>query len=285
MRATKIEQRDNSFSIDFNRPSRFTLLFAGFGLALLVASWVHIIGISKSRTSVLNSETIDRTMEFVGDLAGGRMSSWTSANWSGIAQLTWDTIAMSVLASGMAGLGAILLMPLATRKSPRGLAGNVKFTIYQLTRFSFLFTRSVPELLWALIVIFVLSPGIFAGAVALAIHNFGVLGRLNADVAEDLDESSIIALESSGASTLQRYVSGTLPLIARQLLTFQFYRWEVVIRTTAVVGFVAASGIGYQLRLDLNFFRYPEVGQLLATYLVIVWAVDFLSVMVRRSFK
>ncbi len=192
---------------------------------------------------------------------------------------------MSVLAIALAGVFSVVLLPLATARQDDQRAGYLANSGYAVMRALFVFTRAVPELLWALIVVFIISPGIFAGAIALAIHNFGVIGRLGADSIESLDRAPVVAIESTGATSAQRYVIGVLPLVSRQLLTFLFYRWEVIIRTTAVVGFVAASGIGYQMRLDLNLFRYDEVGRLLIAYVVIVWMVDLLSTLVRRAFK
>jgi phosphonate transport system permease protein len=251
---------------------------------LLIASWSYLVSISEGRTSIFTNETVDRSSAFVTELLGVGSDSWSSANWGEVVGLAADTIAMSVIAAVMAGSAALAIIPFAARKSSHK-RGVMSFVAFAMVRFSFIFTRSVPELLWALIVIFIISPGILAGAVALAIHNFGVIGRLGADTVEDLDDAPIDALRSSGASASQRYFTGVLPLAARQLVTFLLYRWEVIIRTTAVVGFVAASGIGYQLRLDMSFFRYAEVGQLLLAYLVIVWSIDLISVMVRRSIR
>ena len=279
------EPSNNSFHIAWNWPNRFTIMLFGMPIGLLVTSWSYLISISEGRSSLFTKETLDRSSAFVNELLGAGSNAWSHPNWSELVGLAGDTIAMSVIASVMAGTAALAVIPLAARKSSHASPDVMSRVTFAMARISFIFSRSVPELLWALIIIFVISPGILAGAVALAIHNFGVIGRLGADTVEDLDDAPIAALRSSGASSTQRYFTGVLPLAARQLVTFQFYRWEVIIRTTAVVGFVAASGIGYQLRLDMSFFRYAEVGQLLLAYLVIVWAIDSLSVMVRRSIR
>lgn len=240
---------------------------------------------------MISSESIDRMGEFAGSLvgAGSNSSFWGNGNWDDVLRLSVDTLAMSVLAFAIAGIMAMLLLPLASSNlaldRTSGRRRQFRFVSFVITRAFFIFTRSVPELLWALIVVFVLSPGILAGAVALAIHNVGVIGRLGADTVEDASPAPIEAMRSAGANTVQIYLLGVLPLVSRQLITFQTYRWEVIIRTTAVVGFVAASGLGYQMRLDLSFFRYTNVGQLLVAYLLIVWTVDIISILTRRSIK
>jgi phosphonate transport system permease protein len=258
---------------------------------LIVSSWLYLASIPNNGRSLISSDSLARSAEFVGDLTGSHSSSsfWRHDNWFDLAKLAGDTLAMSVLAAFIAGIAAFVLIPFAasnvvivSAKGPRRL---FQVAMYGLTRALFIATRSVPELLWALIVIFVFTPGILAGALAMAVHNIGVIGRLGADTVEDVEARPIQAIRSAGAGPFQTYLIGILPQITRQLLTFQIYRWEVIIRTTAVVGFVAASGLGYQLRLDLSFFRYKEVGQLLLVYILIVWGVDAISALARRSVR
>jgi phosphonate transport system permease protein len=165
--------------------------------------------------------------DFTDDLVG--VGSETSVrrrdNWDEILGLTVDTLAMSILAFVMAGVLAMILIPFASSNlslaQVSGRGKSIKIVGFATTRGIFIFTRSVPELLWALVVVFVISPGILAGAVALAIHNVGVIGRLGADTVEDVSPAPIDALRSTGANTAQIYPHGVLPLIARQLLTFQ----------------------------------------------------------------
>jgi len=272
-----------------SRPSRFVVGITTFVVATMALSWAYIASTAQGKPSPFTSSSLDRAFNFFSDLAGSGSSYWQTADWAEVGRLTADTVAMSVLAAVMAGLIAVLLIPFAAsnlaKPGGRGISGVLRTAIYAITRLFFMFTRSVPELMWALVVVFVISPGILAGAIALAVHNLGVIGRLGADIVEDVESAPITALESTGASPIQRYVTGVLPLVARQFMTFQFYRWEVIIRTTAVVGFVAASGLGYQLRLDLSFFRYAEVGHLLIAYVLIVWSVDILSTFARRSIR
>jgi len=130
--------------------------------------------------------------------------------------------------------------------------------------------------------VFVLSPGILPGAIALAIHNYGVLGRLAAEVVENLDMKPAHALRSSGANRLQVLVYAVLPQALPRFLTYLLYRWEVVIRTTIVVGFVAAGGLGMEFRLSMSHFHYTTVTLLLMWYLILVLGVDLISTGLRR---
>ena len=272
-------------------PSAAAVLIGMMAAVLIVSSWLYLASIPTNGRSLFSSDSLARSAEFVGDLTGSHSSSsfWQRENWFDLVKLAGDTFAMSVLAVFIAGVAAFVLIPFAASNvvivSARGPRRLFQVAMYGLTRALFIATRSVPELLWALIVIFVFTPGILAGALALAVHNIGVIGRLGADTVEDVEQPRIQAIRSVGAGPFQTYLIGILPQITRQLMTFQIYRWEVIIRTTAVVGFVAASGLGYQLRLDLSFFRYKEVGQLLLVYILIVWGVDAISALARRSVR
>jgi phosphonate transport system permease protein len=161
----------------------------------------------------------------------------------------------------------------------RGALGTLLFL---LTRAAWIFARAVPELVWALLIIFVFSPGILAGALALGLHNFGVLGRLCAEVVENLDPRPIRSIRATGASRSQTLLYAVLPSALPAFLTFILYRWEVIIRTTIVVGFVSAAGLGREFRLSLSFFHYSDVALLLLVYVLLVFAVDAASVGLRR---
>ena len=161
--------------------------------------------------------------------------------------------------------------------------GSVAWKIvFVLTRAFFTLTRAIPELIWAMIIIFVFSPGILAGGIALGIHNAGVLGKLGSEVVEGLDQRPIRALRSTGAGRVQVLFYTVLPQALPRFVTYLFYRWEVIIRTTIVVGFVAAGGLGLEFRLAMSHFKYTEVALILFWYLIIVLAVDIVAAYLRR---
>lgn len=127
-----------------------------------------------------------------------------------------------------------------------------------------------------------------AGALALGLHDFGVLAKLCAEVVEGLDRRPLRSLRSiraAGASRAQALLYGVLPSALPAFLTFLLYRWEVIIRTTIVVGFVGfvgATGLGREFRLRMSYFRYTDVALLLPVYVGLVLAVDAIGVGLRR---
>ena len=263
---------------------------AGF-LLLAIISWAHIIlGEGSGIADLFTEQTWQRVGEFLGQLAGagleGTPAFLSPESWRKGAGLALDTLAMSVLATAMAGLAALLtFLPAASNVAYGDLAGSGgkagRATFFAL-RGLFVFSRGVPELLWAMIIVFMLSPGILPGAVALAVHNYGILGKLSAEVVENLDTRPAQALRSAGAGKFQMLAYGILPQALPQLLTYLLYRWEVIIRTTVVVGFVAAGGLGHEFRLRMSFFQYDEVTLLLVYYLLLVLLVDLVSAGLRR---
>ena len=201
--------------------------------------------------------------------------------WIATSKLAYQTLVMSILAMAIAGIGAFLTMVWAARNVSNGDLGGVpsRFgnVMYYLVRANYIVSRAVPELVWAMIIVFFLSPGILPGALALGLHNLGIVGRLTAEVIENLDPASSVSLRSAGASNSQILMYGIMPQAMPHFITYLLYRWEVVIRTTVVVGFVSAGGLGREFILRLNWFHYTDVTLILIWYLLMVIGVDAVS--------
>jgi len=152
-------------------------------------------------------------------------------------------------------------------------------------RLSYIFSRAVPELVWAMMIIFIFKPGLLPGAIALALHNFGILGKLWAEVIEDMDSRPIRNLATAGASKVEALFYGILPMVMPRFLTYILYRWEVIMRTTIVVGFVGAGGLGMDFKLAMSFFNYTQITLLLLCYMILVIIADFASESTRKAVK
>ncbi len=153
------------------------------------------------------------------------------------------------------------------------------------TRFLLLFTRAIPAPIWALIFLFVLFPGILPGAIALGIHNLGILGRLMAEVTENLDERPLRSLKALGASGPQILLYGVLPRTLPRFIAYILYRWEVCIRATVIVGLVGAGGLGRLLAEQLSSFDYRGVVATLICFICLTFVVDLVSASVRRALR
>jgi len=255
-------------------------------VAMVVASWAFVLGWDRQQgTAFFSAETAERILGFIGDLAGqGRVREPAYAElseWSRTARLAYDTLTMSVLAIMISAIGALATFMLGARNVATH-GGPVARGGFLAVRASWAFVRAVPELVWALLAVFVFSPGILPGAAALAIHNYGVLGRLASEVVEGMDMRPVDALRTAGAGRTKALAYGVLPQVLPRFMTYLLYRWEVVIRTTIVVGFVAAGGLGMEFRLAMSNFHYSTVSLLLMWYLILVLGVDLASSQLRR---
>lgn len=258
---------------------------------LFIASWFSILGQDHIQSvNLFSIEIFSRAQQFIKELlgigSGSTPAFLKSDSWSETWPLASRTLAMSVLGTGIAGFVVLGTFIFGARNIMVGeLAGNrnpVWFITYMFVRGIFIITRGVPELIWAMLIVFAFSPGILPGAIALAIHNSGILGKLAAEVVEDMDVHPVQALRTSGAGRIQVLFYGVLPEVVPRFLTLLMYRWEVIIRSTIVVGFVAAGGLGEDFRLSMSYFDYTRVSLIVLWYLALVLFVDLVAAALRR---
>jgi phosphonate transport system permease protein len=191
-----------------------------------------------------------------------------------VAQGTLQTLAISALGTLLAaGAGLLLALPAAGRLGP---------VLKAATRFLLNALRSVPELVWAALMVLAAGLGPFAGTLALALHTSGVLGRLFAENLENAPPEPARSLAETGAAPALAFVYGTLPAITPQLVAYSLYRWEMNIRMAAVLGFVGAGGLGQMLYYELSLLHEPQACTVIAAMLALVMAVDAVSAWMRR---
>jgi phosphonate transport system permease protein len=210
--------------------------------------------------------------------------------------LTRTTLAMSFLGVALGGMLAILLafpaaniflIPAEGRSRSHGwrISRYISAVVLVITRVFLLVMRSIPAPIWALLLLFILFPGILPGALALGIYTLGVLGRLIAEVVENLDQRPLDALKAQGASKAGVFLYGALPAVLPRFTSYFLYRWEEIIRATVVVGLVGAGGLGRSLTEQLSGFNYPAVLAVLVIFILITFSVDLISQSARKSLR
>ncbi|MGH7394090.1 MAG: phosphonate ABC transporter, permease protein PhnE [Candidatus Methylomirabilales bacterium] len=142
--------------------------------------------------------------------------------------------------------------------------------------------RTVPELVWAILFVFMVGLGPFPGVLALGVHTAGVLGKLFAEVLENVDPRPIEALQGTGARRLQVLAYGILPQVLPHFLSYTLYRWEVNIRVAAIMGFVGAGGLGQRIHIAISLFLEHQLLTLVLAIYALVTTVDALSAFLRR---
>jgi phosphonate transport system permease protein len=223
--------------------------------------------------------------EIVGDLFPPR-----TADIAGLVYIVGQTLAMSILAMVIATVfGLLLALPaarnLALPPEAQGLTRWLGMGALLISRGLLLFLRAIPPSIWALVVMFVMFPGILPGAVALGIYTTGILGRLMAETIENLDERPMRALKTAGGRWLSVFFYSTLPAALPRFLTYILYRWEVGVRETVIVGLVGAGGLGRLLSEQLAAFDYRAITTTLIAMAILTFGVDLVSSSVRRSVR
>ncbi len=195
-----------------------------------------------------------------------------------LALASLETLAMSALGTLLAAVGGLLLALPASRThaDDRALARAP-------TRLVLNTLRSVPELVWAALLLISAGLGPFAGTLALALHTTGVLGRLFAEAIENAPPGPSFALRTQGVPEGRVFLYATLPQILPQLLSYTLYRWENNIRAAAVLGVVGAGGLGQMLAFHMGLFHMHETSSILIAMFLLVALVDVLSYGLRRS--
>ena len=186
-----------------------------------------------------------------------------------------QTLAVSAIGTLLAGFaGAALALP---------AAGRFGAAARQLARLLLNVLRSVPELVWAALMVLAAGLGPFAGALALALHTTGVFGRLFAETLENAPRTPERALRDAGSGAVAAFAYGLLPLALPQWVAYGLYRWEMNIRMAAVLGFVGAGGLGQMLYYHLSLFQQAQAATVLIAMFGLVLIVDTISAQVRRG--
>ncbi|MBU6270807.1 MAG: phosphonate ABC transporter, permease protein PhnE [Betaproteobacteria bacterium] len=190
-----------------------------------------------------------------------------------------DTLAMSIAGTALA---LILSLPLALLAAPNTSPAAM---IYRFARTALAALRSVPEIIFGVLLVAAVGFGALPGVLALALHSTGMMAKFYAEAIEHVDPRPMEAATAAGASRLQVIIHAVLPQVLPQLADITIYRWEYHFRASAVLGIVGAGGIGFELMAALRLIRYDQVSAILITILACVVAVDALGAWLRRRLK
>ena len=192
-------------------------------------------------------------------------------------KLLFETFNMALLATIIGSTLALFLSFLAAKNtSPNSL---VFFTIRRILEFF----RGVPEIIFAILFVWVLGIGPLAGIIAMTLHTTGSLGKLFSEVHENSNDKPIDALKASGGNWLSEMKFGLLPQVLPNLISYVLLRFEINIRASTILGFVGAGGIGQELYLVINFNYYEEVSAIILLIILTVVSIDLFSGYLRKN--
>ncbi|MCC7437923.1 MAG: phosphonate ABC transporter, permease protein PhnE [Armatimonadetes bacterium] len=247
-------------------------------LYLLVALVVGFTAWSLQTTEV-DMEKI-RQGFFVKPFFGEFLQGLWPPNWGILGEVSWQmlvTIQMAWIGTVLATAISLPLSFVAARNITPAVA------VGALTRFFFNVDRSIDVLIVALILVSAVGLGPLAGVLALAVHSVGSMGKLFAEAIETIDRGPIEALESTGASRSQVIRWGVVPQVMPLLVSNFFYRLELNIRSSVILGIVGAGGIGFMLYDNIKQFQYQNVSMILVVIIGVVMSIDYVSGKLRKA--
>lgn len=256
----------------------------GGALALLVLLWPLGVATEFRPWVLFEPQSLQVSSRFLG-------SFWPLAldgEFLGlVARETWRTVAMATAGVVLALAIAIPLTLLSTRVlSLSALSGRMAagpYLLRQAVRWLLVVLRSIPELVWALVFVRVVGLGPTAGVLAIALTYGGMLGKVYGEILESSDTHATETLLRNGAGRLQGFAHGLLPASAAELTSYTVYRWECAVRSSVVLGFVGAGGLGQQLDSAMKMFNGGEVASMLLVFMALVALADRASAWLRKA--
>jgi len=207
---------------------------------------------------------------FASDVAGWY---WNFLGWL---RLLFDTVLIAYLGTLASAAGAVLVAFLAAANlAPNG---GLRWCVKRLLEFC----RTVPDIVFALLFVSAFGLGPLAGVLAIGIHSFGTLGKLFTEVIENIDMKPVEGVRSSGGRFIDIVRFGALPQILPNLASYALLRFEINVRSSSIVGFVGAGGIGQDLFVAIRKFYYTDVSAILLMMIVTVATIDLLTERIRH---
>ena len=196
----------------------------------------------------------------------------------------WRTIAIATCGTVLAlaiplALGATAALSIS---SIGGRMAVVPAAVRQCLRAAMVALRTIPELVWALLLVRVVGLGPTAGVLAIGLTYGGMLGKVYAEILESVDPQPARALLMNGSGRLHAFLHGLLPEATPELTSYTVYRWECAIRSSVVLGFVGAGGLGQEMDNSVRMLAGDEIATMLLVFVALVAGADLLSAWLRR---
>ena len=245
------------------------ILVGAFLWSLTSIQWgeslIHAGGTDAMRRIATAAITPDLSMDIIG---AGIVASWRTLAYAtaGVSLAVLLAIPLGVLASGVLARGTAA--KLASIGSFRGLLA---------------FLRAIHELVWAWLILAAIGLTPMTAVLALALPYAGILGRIFADMLNNVPDEPLRALRSSGASEWQVLLYGRVPYTLASMVSYAMYRYECGIRSAAIMSFVGLGGLGYQIQISLEDLNYQEVWTFVYFLVALVVVFELASGVIRRK--
>jgi phosphonate transport system permease protein len=258
---------------ELHRQSRLRTVYSALGIGILAVFLVFGFHSADEANAGSFSDGIRRLFDFPAEIL--RLSydagwHWFSLLWHYLPYLI-ETIHMAVLATFIGFIGAVVVSLLASRN----LVSNPWFvaTMRRLMDFS----RAFPELVLAMVLLFLMGKSAVPALIAVAFHTIGALGKLFSEANENADMRAVEGLKATGASWFQQIRFGIIPQVLPNYLSYGLLRLEINVRASTILGFVGAGGIGEQLTANIQWTYGADVTAIFVLLIATIVALDYIS--------
>jgi phosphonate transport system permease protein len=190
----------------------------------------------------------------------------------------WDTLNMATLGTAMAIIAAVPVAYCAARNTTPSVA-----LVRPVALFVIVSSRSINSLIWALMLVTIIGPGVFAGILAIGLRSIGFCAKLLYEAIEEIDEGQVEAVRATGASGAQVTAYGIVPQVMPAFAGISVFRWDINIRESTVLGLVGAGGIGLPLNAAITTLAWTQVSLILLVIIATVVMSEWVSAKVRHA--
>jgi phosphonate transport system permease protein len=247
----------------------------------LWAGWLALVALFVFCWQVMTKDTI---WSFIWDAPrqaadiGDRMIPPAFGYFGELIEPLWDTINIATLGTLIAIVIAVPVAFLAARNTTPSAS-----LIRPLALLLIVASRSINSLIWGLLLVTIIGPGVFAGVIAIALRSIGFIAKLLYEAIEEIDESQVEAVTATGASSLQVLDQAVVPQVMPAFAGISVFRWDINIRESTVLGLVGAGGLGLKLQASLNTLAWNQVTTILLVILATVAISEWISARVRHA--
>jgi phosphonate transport system permease protein len=245
------------------------------------ASWLAAVAVFVYCFQLISDKTI---WAFVWDApvqAGDLAARMVPPDWGFIRNLgrpIWDTINIATLGTAIAIVLAVPVAYCAARNTTPSAT-----LVRPVALFIIVSSRSINSLIWALMLVTIVGPGVLAGIIAIGLRSIGFCAKLLYEAIEEIDESQVEAVRATGASGAQVSLFGIVPQVLPAFAGISVFRWDINIRESTVLGLVGAGGIGLELNAAITQLYWTQVSLMLLLIIATVIVSEWVSAKVRHA--
>ncbi len=248
---------------------------------VLWAAWLGLVALFVFCWEVMTRTTIWAFVWDAPEQAADLGARMLPPRWSYLETLLWplwDTLNIATLGTL---LGLVFAVPVAFLAA-RNTSPSATF-VRPIALFIIVASRSINSLIWALLLVSIIGPGILAGIIAIALRSIGFVAKLLYEAIEEVDTVQIEAVTATGAGRAQVVEQAIVPQILPAFAGISVFRWDINIRESTILGLVGAGGIGLQLQASLNTLAWPQVTVIFLVILATVVLSEWVSAKVRHA--